>query len=564
MLGCGDNVTGPAAAVDAAPGAPDAEPVVDAGPVVDRSGELFRPDQVLDIRIDLAPADWETLRFQLRDVFEMFGGADCQESPWGSPYTYFPATVTIDGEQIDNVGVRKKGFFGSVTPARPSLKLNLDYYVPGQRHLGVEDITLNNGSNSDRHFLLITQCLGYQIFSAAGMPASRCNFAHVTVNGQDMGIYAHVERVRKSMLSRHFDDGSGVLWEGAISDFTDAFVGTFEQKNQEETPYNQPLVGVVSALALPDAELPDALAQVIDVDQFMRYWALEALVGHWDGYSGNRNNFYVYEEPVSGLLHFMPWGIDGIFNEPIRASDRVALARGELAKRLYGLPLMRARYLAAISAALDTVWDEEALIAEVDRMESLLLPFVVDDPTTPVNERTVFTNRNRDTRLFINNRRGLVTPLISSPPAAGGALIEDWCREEAGTFTASFSTTWQNLANDPFANGSTASASGDLDGNAMAIDTAGAVAGLSNDAKYPNGLRVATTHSSGFVFAAAVRFKNEAAMVNRDIDVNWYYSRALLADGNEFFQGSGTVRFSALDRSPGGTVTGTMTLKVWR
>src|SRR5690606_12426430 len=98
--------------------------------------------------------------------------------------TYFPARVTIDGAVIDNVGVRKKGFLGSLLMGRPSLKLRLDELVPGQRHAGLDRLTLNNNRQDGSR---IRQCLAYARFRAAGVPAPRCNFARVTVNGESLG-----------------------------------------------------------------------------------------------------------------------------------------------------------------------------------------------------------------------------------------------------------------------------------------------------------------------------------------------------------------------------------------
>ena len=74
---------------------------------------------------------------------------------------------------------------------------------------GTRRFTLNNAKQDPS---LIRQCLGFALFAQAGVPAPRCNFAHVTVNGHDLGIYANVEEVRKPMLARHFADDDGNLY----------------------------------------------------------------------------------------------------------------------------------------------------------------------------------------------------------------------------------------------------------------------------------------------------------------------------------------------------------------
>ena len=45
------------------------------------------------------------------------------------------------------------------------------------------------------------------MFEKAGLPAPRCNFARVSMNGEDLGIYVHVEPVKKAFLRDNFRNG---------------------------------------------------------------------------------------------------------------------------------------------------------------------------------------------------------------------------------------------------------------------------------------------------------------------------------------------------------------------
>src|SRR5687768_10913246 len=212
----------------------------DAG--VDLSEPLFDPDHVVEVEIEVAPADWDELRFQTRSVPEIFGS--CLAEPFRDPFTYFPATVTVDGETLDQVGVSKKGFLGSLSTEKPSLKLKLDEYVDDQALFGMKRLTLNN-SQQDPAF--VRQCLTYQTFTAAGIPAPRCNFARVRVNGDDLGLYVHVEAVNKPFLRRHFADDEGNLYEGTLSDFRQGWTATFELKTNESANDRSDLEAVVAA-----------------------------------------------------------------------------------------------------------------------------------------------------------------------------------------------------------------------------------------------------------------------------------------------------------------------------
>lgn len=78
---------------------------------------LFVPSHLIDVQIRLGDSDWDTLRFQARDMSTMFGGGMVDDT-----FTYFRADLAIDGIKIKSVGVRKKGLFGSADSERPSLK----------------------------------------------------------------------------------------------------------------------------------------------------------------------------------------------------------------------------------------------------------------------------------------------------------------------------------------------------------------------------------------------------------------------------------------------------------
>ncbi len=339
--------------------------------------DLFDPDQVLQVRIEMEPGDWNALRRQSRDLFETLSGEDCLATPFERPFTYFEATVTVDGVRRERVGVRKKGFFGSLSEEKPSLKIKFDEFVEGQDLFGTERITLNNAQQDPAY---VNQCLGYGLFERAGVPAPRCNFAHVTVNGMDLGIYVHVENVKKRFLRRHFGDDEGGLFEGTLSDFRPGWDGTFEQKtNRERMADRGGILAVERALEGDDEGLLDRLDAVVDLEGFLDLWASEVLMLHWDGYAGNTNNFYVYDHPADRRLRFVPWGIDATFGQdgPRREEPVVpAFTMGVLAHRLWSLSEGRRRYEERLRELLDGVWDERWLLGEIDRMEALLRPYL--------------------------------------------------------------------------------------------------------------------------------------------------------------------------------------------
>ncbi len=332
---------------------------------IDTSDVLFEADQLLQIDIEMAPADYELLRYEGRALPNVFSG--CQ---FDYEYSHFSATVTVDGERLDNVDIRKKGFLGSLTATRPSFKLNFDAREPRRRFEGLDRMTLNNNNQdpSNTH-----QCIAYQMFRDAGLPAPRCNLARVTLNGEDLGIYSHVDSIRPHFLRRNFADDLGNLYEAQVADFGEHTSHNFQLKTNTDENERTDLAAVVDALKADDDNMPGLLGQLVDLDEFLSFWAMEGIAGHWDSATGNANNHFVYREVSDGLFHYIPWGADAALeSENFLAPGTGPLYRyTTIAARLYQIPEWREKYHARVLELLDQVWDEAALQAEVDRIRDL-------------------------------------------------------------------------------------------------------------------------------------------------------------------------------------------------
>lgn len=412
--------------------------------------DLFSSEQLVQVSIEMSDADWEQLRHQARHNLDLVG-ATCNVSGVVNPYTYFPADVFINGLFMAQVGVRKKGLFGSSSEERPSLKIKFSEYVEEQRFLGRKRMTLNNNISDPSQ---IKQCLGYSLFAEAGVAVPRCNFARVDVNGVDLGIYTHVEPIEKAFLARHFSDDEGALYEGALTaDFRPQWVNNFERKTNKENTDRSDLEGIVSALEADDGELPERLESVVDVESFQRFWAMEVLLMHADGYARSMNNFYLYFDPRDGRARFIPWGIDSILypDRPrwweAEVPPGVAWAEGALTRRLYLHDGLRERYLATMQVLLADVWDQDRILQRVDQMEGLLAPEL---QSASEAERSRKDRAMAELRSFIASRRDQVEELLREPaPTWDQPPRDSLCFTPIGTFAATFHTTWQSLQANP-------------------------------------------------------------------------------------------------------------------
>ncbi len=419
---------------------------IDVGPdTTTTSFDPYDTSFVHEVELTLEPENWASLRAESRSIFGILGPG-CLTSPPPQVFNWYQADLRFDGRLLSDIGLRKKGFLGSLDGIRPALRIETDHFVADQDLEGYEHLTLNNGRQDPSR---LRQCLAYDVFRKARIPAPRCSFAHVTVNGEDLGLYLLVEPVRKAFIRDHFSEGrddpaTRQLWEGTLSDFRTEFMSTFEPKFDSAPVSTAPIEAVKAALDAPDDDLVRALSEVIDLDAFLTFWAVEVVLAHWDGYAGNTNNFFIYQA-ADGRLRFLPWGVDGTFVDlPERPDGTPApvsvLALGALARRLYLHPDGQALYHAALREVLAEAWDPGALLAQVDTWETLTTPH------REVGLDEVAHASLDQLRAFIATRRSRILAELESPPVWNEPLRGPICLKDAGVVKGSFETTWGTLA----------------------------------------------------------------------------------------------------------------------
>lgn len=399
----------------------------------DTTDIVFDPDRLIDVNIRIDQTAWNQLRVEELDVLGEIFSPTCGMAAWADPYNFYTSQVTVDGQVFANVGVRKKGFFGSLSTTQPSLKVKFDEFVGGQQWNDMDRLTLNNNLQDPAH---VKQCLAYGLMRKAGIPAPRCNFAHVTVTVVNGGnettavddIYTHVESIKDPFLRRNFGSDAGKLYEGTLSDFwSGSFRNTIEPKNAAaaaDWTEVDALTSVLENPGLSDAARLAAIQGLVDVDDFLTFWSLEGLAGHWDGYVDDQNNFWFYVDPSDGLIRFIPWGTDDTFGrgnvltgrtgDPVHAEAIVP--RSALAWRLYEIIPSNGDYLTRLQSMLDTVFDEAELHAEINRIETMITP-VTGSLTTEL----------APIRTWIDAHRALVQAEINSPPGGFGGQPNHFC-----------------------------------------------------------------------------------------------------------------------------------------
>lgn len=402
--------------------------------------DIFPTDRVIDVQITISQEDWDTIRFQSRDFMTALS-ASRQFAPMESPYSYVEAKVSIDGVVFPKVGLRKKGFIGSLSHTRPSLKIKLNHVDKAGEIEGLTNLTLNNNKQDTN---LMSQFMGYALFNAIGSPAPRCAYAKVTVNSKNLGIYSHVETIRQPLLKRAFGNSNGTLYEGTVVDFYKDWENSFEHKRGDDTQGRAQINALINLLADPKTTETD-IGELVDLEAFYKFWAAESLVGFWDGYSGNKNNFFAYLNPEDNKFYFIPWGMDSVFtkmsklefmNDP-RAPISVK-TQGLIAYKLYQFESGRQQYRKVLTEILDKHWNTAELLAALDKIAVMVEPHLVPA------QRVIEEEWSR------GGRWGEPKPTFESELAAARDFIRNR-KDDIETEIADGMPVWRKRPDPPFA-----------------------------------------------------------------------------------------------------------------
>ena len=128
---------------------------------------------------------------------------------------YYAASVVIDGEAYQNVGIRAKGntslsTVASMDSERYSFKIEFDHYDSSKSYHGLDKLCLNNLIQDST---MMKDYLTYTLMNEFGVDSPLCSYVYITVNGEDWGLHLAVEGVEDSFLERNYGSDHGELYK---------------------------------------------------------------------------------------------------------------------------------------------------------------------------------------------------------------------------------------------------------------------------------------------------------------------------------------------------------------
>jgi hypothetical protein len=239
--------------------------------------DLYDADVISEFDLTFAEAQWSGMQ------------TDCQQGV----QRYRDIELTYDGETVP-ARVRLKGNW-SWNCDKMQFVVSFNEEDPDARFKGLRKLMFD-APWYDR--TLLHERLAHPMFAERGLPYSCVNNARVSVNGEYYGLYANLERIDHEYLERNFEEFEGNLYQGGA-----------ELKTNED-------VGDTSRLqALRAAVTVDEIAELVDLDQAVAEWAMEAMIPAMDNFwAGVEINYYLYDHPSRGFV-YLPYDLDLSFGD---------------------------------------------------------------------------------------------------------------------------------------------------------------------------------------------------------------------------------------------------------
>jgi hypothetical protein len=370
---------------------------------VDDSDGIYGLTKLHQVRLELAKTEWGVLQLSSARGGLAVKGSDYVQadgrpvhvgSGFGGYYPWGHAEVTLDGMPFKDVGLRYRGngsFSNSsgFAPFRANFKLKLDVFGTKGAWQGEKSFNFNAGVVDTSN---IREAIAFALFRGAGVPAPRTAYAQFTFNVPDVYkdapggfAYTMIENVGTRFLKSALPPGTGLLMkpEGAQGGIQVQGSGTWASyanvfyPDRAATPHEQQrIMEFCQLISQTDVALfRSRVGSYLDVDEFLRFIAINAFIQNGDSYLRGGHNYYFYLDSSDDKFRLIPWDEDlsmgsGSFGNGV---DFLTPWSGNqpLIYWLLDDPVVNARYKAILKELSASVLSRAEIGKLVDAVESV-------------------------------------------------------------------------------------------------------------------------------------------------------------------------------------------------
>lgn len=362
---------------------------------------VFPQDRVNEITIIIPPENWQAMMDDMTGLYGEFGEELTGDYLFADTPMWVDATVLFNGYEWKHVAIRFKGNASLFNPwswgvLKLPFKLDFDNFkdqypkIDDQRFFGFEQLAFVNNylDGTFLHEKMMTD-----FYRSAGVPAPQSAFFAVTIdrgNGPEyFGLYTAVEVIEDSVIRTQFEDDSGNVYEavreGSSFSESDFSLSGFEKENNLITDNWSDLEALYSALHSPTRltdpeQWREELEAVFDVEVFLRWLAVATITNQTDIYGGTAKNFYLYNDPSTGQLTWIPWDNDISLkwsdNEFYTLDKSTITDQWPLIRFLIDDPVYRSQYEEDVRYVISSVFDADSVIAAYEEWWTIISPYI--------------------------------------------------------------------------------------------------------------------------------------------------------------------------------------------
>jgi len=330
------------------------------------------------------------------------------------------STIEFEDSTWNYVGIRLKGN-SSLRDSwgrgiwKLAFKLDFDEFedqypeTDDQRFYGFKQLTFSSGFN-DESFL--REKVTADIFREASVPSAHTAFYSVYIDYGEgpvyFGLYTAVEVIDDTVIEEQFTDDNGNCYKPEGSGATFA-KGSFDEisfdkeTNQDENDYSD-ILALFEALhansrTTDPATWRNNLESVFYVDGFLKWLAVNTVIQNWDTYGVMNHNYYLYNNPATGLLTWIPWDNNEALNQG-KMRGALSLSLDEVTDQW---PLIRylidddvyyAKYITYVEETANGAFEPSKIIETYQRFHNLIEPYVIGE--NGENEGHTFLNSSQE------------------------------------------------------------------------------------------------------------------------------------------------------------------------
>lgn len=304
---------------------------------------LFDDTRYKELVIEVTQAEWNNLDQKMRQNWSNLGTVKTKEYAKAN-FTYKDS----EGETtISNVGIRIRGNLSAKFIQDQEGNLEMVHWKinfretfndtirvnKGRRAFGLKELDMKYNRNQDPSY--IAESYGLEMMEHFGVYAQEVSHAMVIINiggtEHKLGIYTIFEPIDDEFFEKRFDDvlEDGILykslWQGygpaslqpitnslQIGEETLTYHPSYDLKSKH-TNHDELKKFINNINSLQGEAFNTYIKDHFDVELFLRYLAVQAMIGNPDDYRAMGNNYYLYQHSSTKMWYMIPYDLDHSF-----------------------------------------------------------------------------------------------------------------------------------------------------------------------------------------------------------------------------------------------------------